>query len=139
MNERYALPSTRYNLSVHNLHKAHLESLDILVKAYIKKWLNIPSRGVSDIDLFHPYMLNIKQPSTLYLQGHAGNHTSMKIKGDIIVNASLQYQVSREAHWTKKSSSVVACEENDCNMCGKRFVPDANTSQHMECHSISQT
>ena len=64
--ERYALPSMRYHLSVHNLHKAHLESLDMLVKAYIKKWLNIPSRGVSDIDLFHPYILNIKQPSTLY-------------------------------------------------------------------------
>ena len=82
----------------------------MLVKTYIKKWLNIPSQGVSDIDLFHPYILNIKQPSTLYLEGHAGNHTIMKMKGDIIVNASLQSQVSREAQWTKKSSTVVACK-----------------------------
>ena len=65
--ERYALPSMRYHLSVHNLHKVHLDALDMLVKTYIKKWLNIPSRGVSDIGLFHPYMLNIKQPSTMYI------------------------------------------------------------------------
>ena len=108
--ERYALPSMRYHLSVHNLHKVHLESLDMLVKTYIKKWLNIPSRGVSDIGLFHPYMLNIKQPSTMYMEGHAGNHLSMKMKGDIVVNAALQSQVSREAQWSRKSSTAAACE-----------------------------
>ena len=66
--ERYALPSLRYHLSVHSLHKTHLDSLDMLAKTYIKKWLSIPSRGVSDIAIFHPYMLNVMssspQPST---------------------------------------------------------------------------
>ena len=65
---RYALPTMGYHLSVHNLHKVHLESLDMFVKTYIKKWLNIPSRGVSNISLFHPYMLNINQPSTMYIR-----------------------------------------------------------------------
>jgi hypothetical protein len=104
------MPSMRFHLSVHSLHKVHLDALDMLVKTYIKKWLNIPSRGVTDVGLFHPYLLNIKQPSTMYLEGHAGNHVSMKLKGDSVVNAALQSQVSREAQWSRKSSTVVACE-----------------------------
>ena len=43
--EQYALPSMRYQLSIHNPHTVHL---DMLVKSFIKKWLPIPSRGVSD-------------------------------------------------------------------------------------------
>ena len=69
-----------------------------------------PSRIVTDVGLFHPYMLNIKQPSTLYLEGHAGNYTSMRLKGDTIVNAALESQVSRESKWSRKSSTIVACE-----------------------------
>ena len=100
----------RYHLSVHNLHTVHLNALDMLVKSYIKKWLNIPSRGVTDVGLFHPYMLNIKQPSTLYLEGHAGNYTSMRLKGDSTVIAALESQMSRESEWSRKSSTLVACE-----------------------------
>ena len=94
--EQYALPAMRYHLSVHSLHNVYLDALDILAKSFIKKWQKNPSRGVTDVGLFHPYMLNIKQPSTIYLEGHASNHTSMRMKGDCIVNATLQSQVSRE-------------------------------------------
>ena len=45
----------------------HLNALDMLVKSFIKKWLAIPSRGVTNVGLFHPYMLNINQPSKLYM------------------------------------------------------------------------
>ena len=95
--KRYALPSLRYHLSVHSLHKTHLDSLDMLAKTYIKKWLGIPLRGVSDVAIFHPYMLKVKQPSTLYLEGQAGNHASMKLKGDSVVKAALDSQVTRES------------------------------------------
>ena len=87
--ERYALPSMRYHISVHTLHKVHLDAMDMIVKTFIKKWLNFPSRGVTDVGLFHPYLLNIQQPSSLYLQGHMSNHLNMKMKGDSVVNASL--------------------------------------------------
>ena len=65
---------------------------------------------MSDIGLFHPYMLNINQPSTMYMEGHAGNHISMKMKGNIVVNAALQSQVSREAQWSRKACTAAACE-----------------------------
>ena len=61
----------------------------MLAKSFIKKWLGIPTRGVTDVAIFHPYMLNVKQPSALYLEGHAGNHTSMKLKSDSVVKAAL--------------------------------------------------
>ena len=63
---KYALISMRYHLSVHDIHKMYLDKLDHLAKQYLKKWLNIPSRGASDIAIFHPYLLNIKAPSQLY-------------------------------------------------------------------------
>ena len=36
---RYALPSLRYHLTVHNLHKTHMEELDLIAQSYLKKWL----------------------------------------------------------------------------------------------------
>ena len=84
--------------------------MDMLSKSYIKRWLNIPCRGVTDVGLFHPYMLNIKQPSRVYLTGHISNHTSMRIKGDSVVNSAIMSQVSQESQWTRKSSTAVTCE-----------------------------
>ena len=46
---RYALISMRYHLSVHDIHKTHLDKLDNVAKKYLKKWLKIPSHGASDI------------------------------------------------------------------------------------------
>ena len=50
----YALISMRYHLSVHDVHKTHLEKLDSIAKKYLKKGLNIPSHGATDIAIFHP-------------------------------------------------------------------------------------
>ena len=44
---RYALPSLRCHLTVHNLHKIHMEELDLIAQSYIKKWLGIPARGAT--------------------------------------------------------------------------------------------
>ena len=107
--ERYTLPSMRFHLSIHDIHNTHLDQLDNIVKKYIKKWLKYPTRGVTDIGIFHPYMLKVKQPSQLYLEGHAGNIAMMRIKGDIIVNKCLDSKINRETKWKKKSSTVVKC------------------------------
>ena len=40
----------------------------------------------------------------------AGNHVSMRMKGDAVVNAALQSQLLRETQWSRKSSTVVTCE-----------------------------
>ena len=72
----------RYHFFIHDLHETHLKKLDQLSKSHIKKWLNFPSRGASDISIFHPYLLKVKQPSQLYIEGHAGNMLLMRLKGD---------------------------------------------------------
>ena len=54
---RYALPSMRYYLSVHQIHDTHMQKLDMLAKKYVKLWLNVQKHGVSDAAIFHPYML----------------------------------------------------------------------------------
>ena len=59
---RYALPSLRYYMSVHHIHKTHQDKLDNLAKKYLKKWFKIQKNGVTDISIFHPYMLGIKNP-----------------------------------------------------------------------------
>ena len=105
--ERHALPSMRYHLSIHNLHQTHLDALDMIAKTMLKKWLNFPTRGVSDVGIFHPYLLNVKQPSQIYLEGHTNNILLMRLKGDTTVNACLDSQLERENTWKGKSSTAV--------------------------------
>ena len=103
---RYALPSVRYFLSVHQIHETHMQKLDMLVKKFVKLWLKIQKNGVSDAAIFHPYMLCTKMPSQLYKEAHAGNLAIIRSKGDSIVNHALDSRLEREASWTRKYSTV---------------------------------
>ena len=105
--ERHALPSMRYHLSIHSLHQTHLDGLDMISKTFLKKWLNFTTRGVTDLGIFHPYLLNVKQPSHIYLEGHTNNMLLMRLKGDTTVNACLDSQIERENAWKGKSSTAV--------------------------------
>ena len=105
--EKYALPSMRFHLSIHDLHETHLNQLDNMTRKYIKQWLNFPTRGVTDVGIFHPYLLKVKQPSQIYKEGHAGNLVLMKLKGDQTVNACIESKLKRESKWKKKSSTIV--------------------------------
>ena len=93
----------RYHLSVHDVHTTHLDKLDLTAKKYLKRWLNIPSHGASDIAIFHPYLLNVKAPSQLYMEG---NYSLMRIKGNQTVNHTLDSRLERESSWTHKSSTI---------------------------------
>ena len=61
--------------------------------------------------LFHPYMLGLKAPSQLYMEGHAGNYLNCKVKADAQVKLALDSQLSREMQWVGKSSTIVQCQE----------------------------
>ena len=100
----------RFHLSIHDLHETHLKKLDNIAKKYLKKWLKFPTRGVTDVGIFHPYLLNVKQPSQVYLEGHASNMLLMRMKGDITVNACIESKLERESKWSKKSSTAVKCQ-----------------------------
>jgi hypothetical protein len=103
---RYALPSMRYYMSVHQMHKTHMDKIDALARKYIKSWMGIQSHGVTDASIFHPYMLGVKMPSQVYLEAHAGNYAMVRLKGDPIVNHAVDSRLERESEWTKKHSTV---------------------------------
>ena len=83
---RYALPSMRYYLNVHQLHKCHMEKIDMVAKTFLKNWLGIQKHGMTDTAIFHPYMLGLKTPSQFYLEAHASTFAMIKTKGDPLVN-----------------------------------------------------
>ena len=101
---RYALPSMRYFMSVHHIHKTHEAQLDSLAR--FKLWLNIQKNGVTDASIFHPYMLAKNAPSQLYKEAHAGTYAMIRTKGDKLVNHALHSRVERESAWTKKSATA---------------------------------
>ena len=103
---RYVLPSMTYFLSVHQMHKTHMDKLDDMAKKYIKRWLGIKKHGVSDTAIFHPYMLKTKMPSQLYVEAHAGNYAMIRSKGDKVVNHTLDSRAERESAWTRKFSTL---------------------------------
>ena len=98
----------RFYFSVHQLHQGHEDMLDALARSYLKRWLGIQKYGVTDTAIFHPYMLNIKTPSQVYNEAHAGNYAIVRSKGDEIVNHALDSRIERESAWTRKHSTVVA-------------------------------
>ena len=108
---RYALPSMRYFLSVHQMHSTHMEKLDAIARKHLKLWLGIQKHGVSDAAIFHPYMLKTKMPPQLYLEAHAGNHAMARSKGYQIVNHALDSRLERESVWKKKHSTVTEMQQ----------------------------
>ena len=124
----------RYHPSVHDIHKTHIDKLDALARKYLNKWLNIPSHGATDISIYHPYLLNVKTPSQLYMEGHAGNYALMRIKGDATVQLTLDSRLAREALWTTKSSTIVACDEalTDNIANDKCFIPTQDNTLDIE-------
>ena len=106
---RYALPSLRFDFSVHQLHQGHEDKLDTLARLFLKKWLGIQKHGVTNSAIFHPYMLNIKCPSQIYNEAHAGSHAIIRSKGDNIVNHALDSRIQRES---QKHLTVVSMQEN---------------------------
>ena len=55
---------------------------------------------MTDVGIFHPYILKVKQPSQMYREGHTGNLFLMKLKGDKIVNACIKSKLKKERKWT---------------------------------------
>ena len=78
---RYALPSMRYFMSVHQINKTHQDKLDTLARKFLKSWLAIPARGATDASIFHPNMLGAKTPSMIYKEATLNNYTKRGYNG----------------------------------------------------------
>ena len=135
---RYIMPSLRFHFSVHNIHQTHLDKLDHLARRYLKTWLKFPSNGVSDISIFHPYMLGVKPPSQVYLEGHAGNYLNSRVRGDPVVQEALDVAVEREEAWIRKSSTICQCRDIFNEVEETCFIPTpTNTYNHNAASRLS--
>ena len=107
---RYLLPSLRYHLTVHTIHKTHLDELDLIAQRYLKKWLGIPSRGATAAGIFSPYLLGVKPVSQIYLEGHVGAFVNSTLVADEDTKQALVGAIERESKWTRKSSTLCECK-----------------------------
>ena len=55
-------------------------------------------------------MLNIKAPSQIYNEAHAGSYAIIRSKGDKVVNHALDSRIERESAWKKKHSTIVSMQ-----------------------------
>ena len=108
---RYALPSLRYHLTVHTMHKTHLGELDLTAQFFLKKWLGIPAKGATSAGIFSPMLLGVKPVSQVYMEGHLGAYINSKLVADEDTQEALKSAEEREAGWTRKSSTILQCKE----------------------------
>ena len=92
------------------MHKTHEEKIDSLARQFLKIWFKIQKNGVSDVSIFHPYMIMMKAPSQLYKEANAGVYTMIRMKGLELVNNALDSRLNRELKWSRKS--LTTCEAN---------------------------
>ena len=93
--QHYFLPSIRFLLTVHKITDMHLTTLDSICNKFIKKWTGVPRSGTNPV--FHMQEgLWLHMIKALYEETHAINLTAMRLKGDPLVNASLDNAVSHE-------------------------------------------
>ena len=65
-------------------------------------------------------MLKVKQPSQLYMEGHAGNIAMMRLKGDEIVNKCIDSKINSENKWKKQIFNCIQMQQYICKTCGGR-------------------
>ena len=136
--ERYLLPSMRYHLSIHTIHQTHLEKLDMIAQKYLKKWLGVPTRGCTNLSIFHPYLLSIKPVSQIYLQGHVGNYINSTTKADPDVKLAIESSIYRESQWTRKSSTVVKCKDIMEKLAETEHVPTVDNCPNVVCSTMAE-
>ena len=102
---RYVLPSLRYHLTVHTVHKTHLDELDLLAQSFLKRWLTIPARGATSAGIFSPRLLGVKPVSQVYLEGHVGAFVNSSLVADPGTKQAMRCALEREGSWSNKIRS----------------------------------
>ena len=111
----------------------------MIANKHLKKWIGLPSRGCTNLSIFHPHMMNIKTPSQLYLEGHAGNYLCCKLKADSNVQLAIESQLSRESQWKVKSSTIVQCDRIFQTVAENNLIPSPTNCYNYESSLASQT
>ena len=108
----------------------------MIAQRYLKKWLGVPSRGCTNLSIFHPYLLGIKPVSQIYLQGHVGNYINSTLKADPDVKLAIESSIYRESQWTRKSSTITKCKEVLEKLAETEHIPTAANCPNVVCSTM---
>ena len=103
----YILPSIRFLLTVHELPKTWLEKLDTAVDQQLKQWCGLPRSGTRAV-LHSPTTLDIPRIAHLYREAHAVQHAATRLKGDAVVQSTLEHKLERERERARSTITVEA-------------------------------
>ena len=84
---RYVTACVRFDLQVCDMAKSSLDSLDITVRNYLRKWCRMP-KSTHIAHAFHSWGLNLDLPSHLYTVGHAATLSSIPSHDSALKEAS---------------------------------------------------
>lgn len=101
--EKYVLSSLRFVLTVHDFTKTQLSKLDAISTKYVKKWLEMPSRGATSSIVHSPVGLNIPLLSDIYRENHAMRIAHGLLQSDERVQSVVEAKMDRELGFSKKS------------------------------------
>ena len=105
----YLLPASKFILTVHNLTSTSLNKLDSVVTRYLKNWIGLPHSGTPAV-IHAPQIFSVKSIKQLYQECQSNAYISSKMKADIKVINALDSRLKREQSWTRKKSTIVACD-----------------------------
>ena len=111
----YILPSIRFLLTVHELPKTWLEKLDTAVDQQLKQWCGLP-RSATRAVLHSPTTLDIPRIAHLYREAHAVQHAATRLKGDAVVQSTLEHKLERERERARSTITVEAEQQYESAM-----------------------
>ena len=101
----YALPSLRFHLTIHDLTKTQLSSLDALSTSFLKSWLSIPPCATTSV-FYYPLSLNLYTMPSYCSECHDLSQGKLALSPDPLVRSALEYKRKQSSSFAKKLSSV---------------------------------
>ena len=118
----YALHSLHFHLTVHDLTKMQLSSLNVLSTCFLKSWFLLLPCATSV--LYEPLFLNLYTISSLYSECHALSQATLALSPDALVRSALEFRIKLSSSYAKKKLSSVT-------QTNKLVSPILKSSSHL--------
>ena len=95
----YPLPSLRFHLTVHDLTKTQLSSLNALPTRFLNSLRPCATTSV----LYESLSLNLRTISSLYSECHALSQAKLALSPDPLVRSALECKIKQSSSFAKKT------------------------------------
>ena len=105
----YILPALRFLFTVYEVADSNLEKLDTFANQQLKQWAGLPRCATTAI-LHSPTGMDIPSVRLLYREAHAVQHAGTRLKGDAVMQQTLDSKIVREKQLERETITVQAEE-----------------------------